>query len=149
MATEFEEVFFHSGICNTKQVSPYTREHFFTPGARPHRPIARTTAGLARDIRRRRQRTLVNFPVRRDGHFIERYERGRDHVDRNAFLHEPAQLACSWTRSFAGYNVSNEDFSERRIVIREHGGLHPRRMLFESGFYFAQLDPEASDLHLK
>src|SRR5215211_5871094 len=99
MATEFEEVVFDSHMRNAQQIRPNAGEHFFDVSARCSTFIIRVT----QDIRRRRQRTLVNFPVRRYGHFIQGHEGSRYHVNRNTLLHEATQLDWHWTRLLGGY----------------------------------------------
>ncbi len=104
-----------------------------------------TAVGIARELRGR-QGLAVQLAVTGQGQLGQQHERDRNHVLRQPLgriLAQRARIAAA-----LGHDVGDQALVAGRVLANDRGGMPDGSVLVEDGFDLAELDPEATDLHL-
>ncbi len=142
MPAEVEEIVLRTDPRYVQHLREQPAEDLFLRCARPAGRGAR--GGL-----RRGQRLAVQLAVRGQGQFVQHDERGRHHVLRERVGHVPTQRRGVEGRAADGRDdVGGQTLVARAVLADDHTGVTDLRMGCQDGPDLAQLDPEATDLHL-
>ncbi len=136
MAAEIEEIVPDADTIEMQRVAPDFCENDFGWRARCDHFVIR---GVMRRFGRR-QRLAVEFAVRREWKCIDGDESGRDHVGRQGFAQQRAQLAPGDPGAGGGYVVGNETVAAIRIILGNDHALADAVVMLQGGFDFTQFD---------
>src|ERR1700752_708482 len=141
MAAEIEEVIFNSDLFELQYLCPDVGNDMFRRGA--WRNVAAGRSGRVR----RRQRFAIQFAVGIERQLREHHERRRDHVFRQLRAQETPQFA---TRRFLRHrnDIRHQSLLAGHVLARRYDVLTNSRMSTQGRFNLAQLNSEATQLHL-
>ncbi len=141
MAAELEEVVVDADALQPQHLGEQCAQHLLLRRARQ-------TPHVRRGEVRRRQRLAVELAVGRERKLVQRHERRRHHVVRQARTEMRPQRRGVGNVIGAGHHVSHQALVARLVLARDDGGLCHRRMPHQRRLDLAGLDAEAAYLHL-
>ncbi len=139
-----EEVVVHAHARNTQNLLPKRRQRLLH--SRPRRHVRAIVVCMPPF--QSRQRLAVDLAVGRQRQRFELHERRRHHVRRQCLLQLLAQRRGDRGAARCSHHVRHQPLGACDILTRQHHRLVHLGQGAQRGLDLAQLDPEATDLHL-